>query len=321
MKKLFFLLVAIFCGLISAQAALVNAINVVVNESVITVDQVERTILPLLQTAANLYAGQREAFELEAEKIRTNAVEALVEHKLILAEFKTAGYALPESFIDDEVKDQIRKNFSGNRVTLIKTLQENGKTYESFRQEQRERIIVDYLRRQQPFFSQKILISPKQVEAYYREHQDGFKLTEQVKLRVIVIDQPADGAPGAGRKIAEEVLKKLNEGVSFKEMATIYSSGPYRSEGGDRGWVDRSVNLHPELLKTAFALKAGQHSDIIEIGDACYLLFAEDKHAARVKTLEEARLEIEDALKRSEQDRLHKKWIERLRSKSFVRYY
>jgi peptidyl-prolyl cis-trans isomerase SurA len=305
LMKLFSFFVAgvFFCTGLRARAELVNAVNIVVNDSVITYDQIQRTIAPVMETLASRYRGQPQEFEQELMKVRDEAVQALVERKLILSEFKTAGYNLPESFIDDSIQDEIRKNYYGDRARLTKSLQFEGMTYEAFRQQQRERFIVDYMIRQHTDL-QKILISPKQIETYYNEHTDKFKVADKIKLRVIVINQPTDSPAGTAKKIADEVLKKLEEGVSFIEMATVYSSGPYRSEGGDRGWIDRSATYHPQLMAAAFSLKPGQRSGIIELPEGCYFLLVEEARPAHVKSLEEARLEIEEEVDRPNQEQV-----------------
>jgi peptidyl-prolyl cis-trans isomerase D len=143
---------------------------------------------------------------------------------------------------------------------------------------------------------------------------------DQVKLRMIVINQPADGSPGEAKKVASEILAKIDGGVSFEEMASVYSSGSKRAEGGERGWVERSF-FKPDLAQIAFSLKASQHSGVIELPEACYILLVEDVRAAHVKSLAEVRSDIERTLRTGERARLRKQWVERLRTKSFIQFY
>jgi parvulin-like peptidyl-prolyl isomerase len=166
----------------------------------------------------------------------------------------------------------------------------------------------------------KILISPLKIEQYYSGHEDEFKVDDQVHLRMIVVNQQADSAPGMARRVAEEILAKIDSGVPFAEMAGVYSSGVQRAEGGDRGWVERSY-FKPELAKEAFALKPSQHSGVIELPEACYLMMVEDVRPAHVRPLTEVRDDIERTLKSVESLRLRKEWIERLKRKSFIEYY
>lgn len=319
MKVLRFIFPILICSCGLTRAAVVNGINAVVNDAVITYDQVERGIAPLAEMVVRQYRSEPQVLEQKLQELRSKQIEELVERQLILADFKTAGYNLPESFIDDAIREEIRKNYYGDRAKLTKTLQAEGITYETFRAQQRERIIVDYLR-QQNISSQKILISPYKIETYYKEHQDEFKLGDQVKLRMVVINKTPNEAPGASKKIAEEILKKINEGTPFAEMAAIYSDGSQRAEGGDRGWVDRSY-LKKELSDVAFSLKAGERSGVIDLPEACYLIQVDEARPAHIRPLDEIRGDIENTLKAQESARLKKKWIDRLKAKAFVRYY
>jgi parvulin-like peptidyl-prolyl isomerase len=317
MRRIILLLVVLLVGS-SLRADLIDGINVIVNDTVITYQEVENGIAPLVETLANQYSRDRKIFEQELHKLRARQVEDLVARQLILHDFKTAGYNLPESVVDDLVNDQIRQRF-GNRATLTKTLQAQGVTYETFRKREREDYIIAALTKKN-ISAEKILISPHKIEAYYREHEKDFKLDDQIKLRMIVINQPPNGAPGTARKLAQEILDKIKAGASFAEMASVYSDGPQRAQGGDRGWVDRN-HFRKELSDVAFSLKAGEHSGIVEVADACYLLKVEDAHLAHVKPLPDVRDEIEGILKTEERSRLQKKWLDRLKQKSFVRYY
>jgi peptidyl-prolyl cis-trans isomerase SurA len=310
------LIVALFAG--SARAELINGINVIVNDAVITYDQVEGSIAPLVELLVRQYNNQPQVLKEKVENTRSEKIEQLVQRELILFDFKTAGYNLPETFVEDYVNDQVRKQF-GDRVTLIKSLKKFGMTYETFRKQKREDLIVRLLT-QKNISADKVLISPHKIETYYNEHTDEFKVADQIKLRTIVLNKTAETPEGTVRKLADEILKKLEEGASFSEMASIYSDGSQKSQGGDRGWVDRTY-FKKELSDPAFALKPGNHSAVIDLPEGCYILFVEDVRSAHVKSLADIREEIEGTLKTREQDRMQKKWISRLKNKAFVRYY
>ncbi len=316
-----FAVVVLLCSSGFTQAALVNGINAIVNDTVITYDQVERGIALIADGLVRQYRNQPQILEERLKKLRADQIEELVERQLILNEFKTAGYKLPETFIDDAIRDEIRKNFYGDSARLTKTLQSEGMTKEAFRQQQRDRIIVQYLSKEN-ISSQKILVSPFKIEKFYASNQEKYKVGDQVKLRMIVLSQSPAAEPGRAKKLAEEVLKKIQEGAAFAEMATIYSEGAQRAEGGDRGWVDRErTDLKKELADAAFALKSGQVSGVIEQPEGCYLMFVEEARPAHVRPIADVREEIESTLKAQESAKMRKQWIDRLRNKSFVRYY
>lgn len=320
----FCFIAAVFFALLSstARAELVSAVSVAVNDSVITYFDIQTGVLPRAQTVLRLYSGEPQRMEQEVQKLRVQEIERQVEDKLILHEFVTSGYVtnVLEAFIDDQIRQNIQRDYGGDRARLIKTLQAEGMTYDMYRRQQRETFIINYMNYQNSSNPRKILISPLKIEQYYQGHKDAFKVEDQVKLRMIVLAQPAGSPPGSAKRLADEILAKINAGTPFAEMAAVNSSGSHRSEGGLYGWEDRSF-FKPELAQVAFSLKPGQHSGVVELPEGCYLLQIDDVRPAHVKPLTEVRDEVERTLKAEENSRLRKKWIERLKSKSFVQYY
>src|ERR1019366_8740466 len=140
--------------------------------------------------------------------------------------------------IDQEIAGEIRTRFGGNRMTFIQTLRAEGITLERHRQQLRDRMLVTWLR--QKNISSEIIVSPHRVEPYYAAHRDEFKMQEEVKLRMIVLNCSGEEAVSRTEKLAGEVLAKLKDGATFVEMATVYSEGSQRKEGGDLGWWELS---------------------------------------------------------------------------------
>ena len=297
------------------QAQIVNGIAVIVNDAIITQDDALNYAAQAWPLLERQYAQQPEILTQKKRDALTEAIEKLVENKLILYEFKTAGYNLPESYIDQIITDRIQRQF-GDRVRLTKSLQAQGVTYETFRQEIRDQFIIEQMRRKNLVYD--LIISPFKIEHYYETHQEEFKLDDQVKLRMIFLDKSKHGENT--EKLAREIRGKLEAGVSFAEMASVYSDGSQGTQGGDWGWVERKV-LRPELASIAFSLKAGERSGAIEQPEGSYLMLVEEARTAHIKPLSEVRNEIEKAALAQERARLNKKWIDRLRAKSFIRYF
>jgi peptidyl-prolyl cis-trans isomerase SurA len=346
-----------------AEAELRNGIAAIVNEAIITFQDVESYTLNAVDLLRRTYFNQPQVFRQKRAETMNDGLEQLLEKQLILAEFKSQGGALPDSIIDDEIKDKIRQRF-GDRATLTKTLQAQSITYESYRQQIRDDIIYNYMR--QKNVSSAILISPAKIERFFAMNESQFKLGDQVKLRMIVLKNPSPSGNDEVRKLAQEILTKIAEGASFAEMASIYSQGSAAAEGGEWGWVESKV-LNKGLAEIAFGLKPGQLSSVIGVAreeTGAYwiyhydkqgaitsghkytskdefieekkldgaasstlppqefrLMLVEDKRPARTKALEEVRDEIEKTLIIQERARLQKKWIDRLKAKSFVRTF
>jgi parvulin-like peptidyl-prolyl isomerase len=252
------------------------------------------------------------------EEARNDNLEQLLARQLILHEFKTA-YNVPESLLDKDVDERIReiiRSDYGDRMTSTKTLQAQGTTQEKFRQRIREEFIVGALR--QKNISAELIISPHKIESYYLAHRDDFKLEDQVKLKMIV----RTNAPESKRMAeAQEILTKLGDSTSFDEMAAVYNQETHPLSDDKEGWVDKTL-LRKELSDVAFSLKPGEHSSVIQPeGAPCYILFVQDKRPAHFRPLSEVRDQIEQTLQLEERKRLEKQWIDRLKKKTFVRYF
>lgn len=298
------------------RAELADGIQAVVNNQAITYTQVEQYTAPAAQVLRSEYAGQPELYQQKIASALQDSLEQLVERQLILHSFDVEGYHLPESYVDELVQDRIRDRF-GNRVTLMKTLQSQGQTYEQFRKDIRDQFIVAELRRKN--ISQEVIISPYKVETYYLAHQDDYKLGDQVQLRMIVLNKSSSDDTNT-MSLAREILSQIKGGATFQQMASVYSQGSQQHQGGDWGWVERSV-LRKDLADVAFSLKPGQVSDPIETPQAVYLMQVEQTRPAHVRPLGEVRDDIEQTLRTQEQARLEKQWVGELKQKTFIRYF
>jgi len=298
------------------RAELADGVKAIVNDTVITYAQVEEFTAPAEDVLRREYAAQPEVFQQKLAEALDNSLELLVERQLILHEFEAKYTKLPDSVADELVQDRIREQF-GDRVTAMKSLQAQGMTYEQFRQDVRDQYIESELRRMN--ISRELVISPYKVETYYLAHQDDFKVEDEIKLRMIVLNKTSDDDTNTSA-LAREILSQIKEGASFQQMASVYSQGSQRKQGGDWDWVGRSV-LRKELADVAFALKPGQVSDVIDTPGACYLMLVEQTRPAHVRPLNEIRSEIEKTLRTQEQARVQKQWIDSLKKKTFIRYF
>ena len=300
-----------------AQTEIVNAIAVIVDDGVITFKDVQTLVSPGIELLQRQYEGQPAVYRQKVMDAQRDGIEQLVEQQLILRDFKSAGYAFPESIIDEYVKDRVREQF-GDQLKMTQTLHAQGMTKETFRRQMRDNLIVRALTEKN--ISAEILISPYKIEQFYANNREQYKMEDQVKLRRIDINQSSGSAAGHAKKLADEILHKLEEGASFKEMAAIYSEGSQRADEGDWGWQERS-KMAKELADVAFALKPGTRSGVIETPNYCYIILVEETKPAHFQNLSEVRDEIEKTLLTQERKRLHKKYIDRLKNKSFVRYF
>lgn len=302
---------------VAAQAQSINGMKAVVHDSVVTFRDVEILTAPVASTLRNQLRTQPEIYQQRVNQALNENLDELVGRQLILHDFVASGYNIPESIIDEVVQERIRQRF-GDRASLTKSLQAQGITYEQFRKQVRDQFIIEALRSKN--VSSEIIISPYKIEEYYSTNKASYRLDDQVKLRMIVLNKPTGGDAAETRQLAVEIRTKIADGANFAEMAKTYSQGSQRGQGGEWGWVEKPV-LRPELSNIAFSLKAGDLSDVIETPEAFYIMLVEEVKPEHYKSLGEVREEIERILLNNERDRLQKQYVQRLKKKTFVRYF
>lgn len=320
MKQLWSVTAALALGSAAiARAEIMDGVVAVVNDRVITLSEVRMVIGPILPQLQRDFRG--EELNAKLRSLQTDAINSLIERALILDEFKTKGYTIPENTIDRELSEIIASEFNNDRGAFTRTLQAQNLTVTQYREKLRERVIIQAMRGRKG--QQYLVISPYRIDQYYQDHLKDFAVEDQIKLRMIFIKKaPAEGdtAPDARRKLGEEILGKLDAGESFESLAKLYSEGKEAKQGGDWGWVGKDV-LRKELGEVAFQLKAKQHSKLIETAEGYYLLFVEDIKPAHTKPLTEARDDIEKILIELQRDKMQDEWIKTLRAKAYIRLY
>lgn len=201
---------------------------------------------------------------------------------------------LKESFHKE--KDSINLNYTWLTPALVETkvkVSDEGlrEYFEQNREQFRlaEKISLRYLQFDPARYEKEIVnYSDEELERYYRRHLDLFETKEQVKASHILL-RVAEGADDdtrqKRRELAADLLKQLNEGADFAQLARSYSDDTGTAEkGGDLGYFGRGIMVN-SFENAAFALKPGQLSDIVETPFGYHIIKVEESTEAGVKPL------------------------------------
>ena len=146
-------------------------------------------------------------------------------------------------------------------------------------------------------------INDADVQRYYSDHQDQFRLPEQVKVSHILIktigpdNKPDPKLDAPAKAKAEALLKQLKAGAKFADLAKKNSednagpSGGSAANGGSLGWIQRG-QMVPEFEKASFELPKGQTSELVKSQFGYHIIHVDDKQEAHVRQLAEVKPEI-----------------------------
>ena len=156
----------------------------------------------------------------------------------------------------------------------------------------------------------KVKVTDDEVEKYYNEHKDEFKVPGKATVRRIVVKD---------KNLAHKILQELKKGASFDSLARKYSITPDAKKGGLLMGITSQARPK-ELAKWAFNLKVGETSRVIPLRDGNYMILkVEKRQPPRVKNLKEVRLLIVNKLKRQKERDLWEKFRKELFKKHNVK--
>lgn len=142
-----------------------------------------------------------------------------------------------------------------------------------------------------------IRVEDNEVEQYYNENKENFKKPETVKASHILVDE---------KEKAEEIIDKINGGLSFEEAAEKYSKCPSKDRGGDLGYFSRG-RMVPEFEKAAFDMKKGEMVGPVQTQFGYHVIKVYDKKEAEISPLEEIRDKLEQQILAMKQNEVYQK--------------
>ena len=152
-----------------------------------------------------------------------------------------------------------------------------------------------------------VKVTDAEVEKFYRENQDKFKLPERVSAsHILITNRPDENAavkPDAAalakldqeaKAKAEKILAQLKQGADFAKLAAQESACPSKARGGSLGEFTRE-GMVPEFSKAAFALtKKGELSGVVKTMYGYHIIRLDEKKPAEIHPLDQ---ELKDYLR------------------------
>lgn len=296
-----------------------NGIAAIVENKVITVDDIRREIQPLISQIQNDSRNEKE-FGEKLEALQDDVIQNLIDRELIVKDFrKDEKKHIPDSFIDNRLAEIQAEQFDNDRSKFLAYLRQRGTTLRDYRKEVSEEIILGYMRSQQR--KSQSIVSPVKIETFYNENKDRFYQEDRVHMRMLQLARGAGETDGALTVRLNDIKARFISGEKFEDLARSYSQeSSRRSKGGDWGWQKRS-DLKPEFSQPLFALKKGEMTEPLLLPEAGYLLFVEDREYAGIESIDKVRDQIERILVQKMATTSQERWLERLRRNGYIKHY
>jgi peptidyl-prolyl cis-trans isomerase SurA len=306
-------------------ADIIEQILVKVNGEIITKTDLEQRQIAALRQRPEVQGlrGDDAALAKLLSEVTPQVIVDAIDELLLLQRGKELGYVMGDEQFKGIIDNIKKENKIENDEQFMEALKGEGMTMLDLRRQLEKQMLVS--RVQQTEVMSKISVGDEEVKAYYEGHKDQFASTPQVTLREILIAVPttADGVnvglDEEARTKAEEVHKRLVAGEPFPRMAADASDASSKANGGLLGeipWTD----ISPELQKELQPLKAGDITRVLRTPRGYQILKVDARADGTVKTMEEAREQVSEAVFESKRRAEFAKYLTRMRTQAIIEW-
>ncbi|MDD5428116.1 MAG: peptidylprolyl isomerase [Candidatus Omnitrophica bacterium] len=297
----------------AAYCELIDKVAIIVNDEIITDREIERQLAPIYEKYKMMYNGPKLVEKLE--EARQRLAQQMIEDRLLYSEAKKQNIQVDEKEVDAKVQDVVKN--MGSRAMFDRALLEQQITVKDLKEKYRQQLMAR--KAVDKKVAGTVMVTPVEVEAYYKKNFDQFQQPERVKLKNILISIRKYPDPAKALNLAKDISKRLKEGCDFDGLAKLYSDGPGAENGGMMGYVKRG-DLLPEIEKAVFVLKPGETTGIVQSSLGYHIFKVEEKEAPKTLALSEVRREVEMAVYKEKVDAKIRGWLESLKKSAYIAF-
>ena len=183
-----------------------------------------------------------------------------------------------------------------NQVDLRRYHQEHPDEFQTLNQ-----FKIEFYTLSADYYKDIVNVREREVRRYYKKNTESYVTPPQIKARHILLKLPPDSPEETlteKQQQLEKLLTQIRSGKSFEELAREHSEDGTAADGGDLGWF-KPGEMVPAFETAAFALAAGEVSDIVQSPFGLHLIKVDELKEEITKSLDEARDEITGILAES----------------------
>jgi len=291
-----------------AHAQTVNRIVAVVNEEVITEQDIRRHLAALVEKGALDPSDEADLGELQRAVLRH-----LIEQRLILQEAKRTSASVTQDDVTERL-DAFRSRF-GSEEAFRRSLAETALSLAQLQQQIREQLMIQ--RVIDASVRAGIVVSPQEIAQALAAHPELARPGERRRASHLLIRVTDERSEEAARALIEELSRRLRQGEEFSQVAAQYADDAQEQTEGEMGWVARG-QLLPELDQALFSLKVGECSLPIQTRLGFHLLRVEEERDASALSLIEANRAVYEQLYQQKFERAMAHWLDGLKRRAYI---
>jgi len=272
-----FIALLVIPGFVSAA----DKVAAIVNGEALTVAELDAAV-------AQLPAPTPPPSAVEARQRRVETLNVLIDDKLVRQFLRQQGPKVEPA----EVEKQLAALEAGQKregKTLDAYLKEAGLTVAQVKENLRLMLqLAKYVESR---------ATEERLRAYFEVNRDLFDKTT-VRASHIVRRVAATALPAERQQAVEKlraVRAELAAGkIDFASAAKAHSQCPSSAQGGDLGYIVRKFQVDEAFARSAFAMKVGEVSDVVETEAGYHLIWVTDRKPGKAARYEEVAADVRD---------------------------
>ncbi len=220
--------------------------------------------------------------------LERQVLDNLVQNRIQLQLAERAGIR-----VDDETLNRTIGNIAAqNQVSLTQfreILEQDGYSYESFREDIRNEITLNQLRQRQ--VENLIIVTEKEIDNFLANQEFQGTFQTEIRLSHILLSLPEAATAdeiAQVKQVATQIREDLLAGADFAEIANTVSDGGTVNNGGDLGW--RKAEDIPSLFADYIPdMKNGGISELIQSPSGFHIIKISDMKSDTENIIEQTR--------------------------------
>ena len=265
MKKIILILACSLSANTYASIEVLDRIAVIVDDGLIMESQIKSGFKEIV----SLYKEQNIPLP-GSDNLKDQVIESLIIEELQLQMANRAGVRISDSELNDAIT-RIANNSQMELEEFIAYIENDGESYESFRENVRKQMLIQRVQRGR--VGSEINITEKEFAAFMETDESLVELEPALFVRQILV---------RGSDEADAVMLRIENGEEFFEIAKEVSISSNSINGGELPW--RKIVDMPELFSNALKNEdIGFISEPLKSGAGFHILKVEDKRGPFVQ--------------------------------------
>jgi peptidyl-prolyl cis-trans isomerase SurA len=263
---------------LSTTGDMLDGIAAVVNEGVVLKSELD------LQMETIKLRAQDQGMQLPPTSVlQEQVLESLVMKQIQLQRADRFGIQVSDQMLNETIAG-VAEQAGFKFEDMPRVLAEDGVSYAAYRQEMREQMILEQLKRIDVVG--RISVAPREINQCLADIEDNVVVNSEFNLSHILISVPESATADEFSEAEIEAIyvhKQLEDGADFAEMAVRYSDSQTGLEGGSLGW--RKGDQLPTIFSdVAGTLEAGNFSEPIRAVSGYHIVKVNDLRGANQRS-------------------------------------